>query len=166
MDDIKALEARLMRLAAAAERRNLDDVSAHIGRAIREIRANDARLAAKESNIEVESWPDFLNWWNNNRGQNLVYIFQDSYGPNSEQVRLVKKLVRDAEKHEKDLHEFYRKLRDLAGQQLNMENGGAAPDGGGELDLENVSAPKSPAPAPGAAEAAEDSALDDLSLDL
>ena len=167
-ETVKNLEARLMRLAAAAEKRNLDEVSAQIGQAIREVRASYARLAAKDSNIEVESWPDFLNWWNNNRGQNLVYIFQDSYGPDSEQVRLVKKLVRDAEKHEKDLHEFYRTLRDLAGQQ--MEGGGGAQVR--ELDLEKpaggagAAAPPPAAAAPGGAAEAEDEALGDLSLDL
>jgi len=116
----------LRKLAAEAERRGLDDISYRIGSSLREIEAEETiRLAASksESNIEVESWPDFLNWWNNNRGQNLIYIFMDSYGPDSEQVRLVKKLVRDAEKHEKDLHEFYRTLRDLASQKMDMDPG-------------------------------------------
>jgi len=154
------IEAQLMRLAALAERRGLDGVSATLTRTIREHRAEIQRTAAKESNIEVESWPDFLNWWNNNRGQNLIYIFMDQYGADSEQVRLVKKLVRDAEKHEKDLHEFYRTLRDLASQQMDMDpnapgaNGGEHAGGGKEE-------PNAATPAP-----SEDSALDDIALDL
>lgn len=167
-DSFKAIESRLMQLAAAAEKRNLDGVSASLGRAIREVRASFARLAAKESNIEVESWPDFLNWWNNNRGQNLVYIFQDSYGPDSEQVKMVKKLTRDAEKHEKDLHEFYRALRDIASQQMEGGGTGAADAQVTELDLEK---PQAGAQAPAVEDAPpasedEDAALDDLSLDL
>lgn len=158
MDDTQAVVDILMRVAAGAEKRNLDSVSARIGSVIREVRAASSRVAGKDSTIEVESWPDFLNWWNNNRGQNLVYIFQDSYGKNSEQVSLVKKLVRDADKHEKDLHELYGKLRDLAGQQLNPE---------GEVDLEaNAPASVPPAEAAPIAEEAEDSALDDIALDL
>jgi len=155
------IEAQLMRLAALAERRGLDSVSANLTRTIREHRAETQRTAAKESNIEVESWPDFLNWWNNNRGQNLIYIFMDQYGADSEQVRLVKKLVRDAEKHEKDLHEFYRTLRDLASQQMDMDpnapgaNGGEQAAGGGKEE------PNAATPAP-----SEDSALDDIALDL
>jgi hypothetical protein len=160
------IEAHLRKLAAVSERRGLDDVSANIARAIREHRAGLIREAAKESNIEVESWPDFLNWWNNNRGQNLIYIFMDQYGADSEQVRLVKKLVRDAEKHEKDLHEFYRTLRDLASQQMDMDpaaaggaggaGGGAAAAGGAEKDEAAA-----PTPAP-----SEDETLNEIALDL
>lgn len=112
---------RLMKIAAAAELRGLDGISARIAHALREMTAASSRLAGKESNIEVESWPDFLNWWNNNRGQNLVYIFMDTYGTDSKQVALVKKMVRDAEKHEKDLHEFYRTLRDQASRSMDMD---------------------------------------------
>lgn len=158
-------EAHLRKLAAVSERRGLDDVSASIARTIREMRASAIREAAKESNIEVESWPDFLNWWNNNRGQNLIYIFMDQYGADSEQVRLVKKLVRDAEKHEKDLHEFYRTLRDLASQKMDMDpaaaGGGGAGAGGpaaGGMDEEEDAAP-TPAPP-------EDETLNEIALDL
>lgn len=166
MDDTKVFVDRLKHIASDAERRNLDGVSAKIAGVIREVSARSTRLAAKDSTIEVESWPDFLNWWNNNRGQNLVYIFQDSYGNNTEQVRLVKKLVRDAEKHEKDLHELYNKLRDMASQRPNLEGA----EGGPELDID---APPAPPPQeedeevdPAQAEEAEDSALDEISLDL
>jgi len=128
----------LKNLAAEAERRGQDAISYRIGAFLREVHANETiRLAAKsESNIEVESWPDFLNWWNNNRGQNLIYIFMDSYGHDSEQVKLVKKLVRDAEKHEKDLHEFYRTLRDLASQKMDMDPGRQGPPSNAEPEIE------------------------------
>jgi hypothetical protein len=142
---------KLLRLAAQAESRNLDGVSARIAAAIRELNAASLREAAssKESKIEIESWPDFLNWWNNNRGQNLVYIFMDSYGHGAEQVQMVKKLVNAAEKHEKDLHEFYMKLRD-------MTQAPGAPGG----------APAAPgADAAPAAPAADEPALDDAGLD-
>jgi hypothetical protein len=160
MDNI---ESQLMRLAAVAERRGLDGVSAKVAQAIRELHAQDTRTAAKESNIEVESWPDFLNWWNNNRGQNLIYIFMDQYGADSEQVKLVKRLVRDAEKHEKDLHEFYRKLRDLASAQMDMDPNSpnaktpAAAGGTGGA---------TPAAEPEAAVPSEDETLNEIALDL
>lgn len=162
MDNI---ESQLMRLAAAAERRGLDGVSANLARAIRELHAQNTRTAAKESNIEVESWPDFLNWWNNNRGQNLIYIFMDQYGADSEQVRLVKRLVRDAEKHEKDLHEFYRKLRDLASAKMDMDpnNPGAKEPAAG---AEAGAAPPAEEPAAGAAAPSEDETLNEIALDL
>jgi len=154
------IKEKLLLLATEAERRGLDNVSADIASLFREASAHSLRLriAAKSDQIEIDSWPDFLGWWNNNRGQNLSYIFVDTYGPNSEQVRLVKKLVKDAEKHEKDLHEFYMKLRDLASsnnlpgaddkESLSLSPGsgkaeggdddteeGDVPDLGGDLDL-------------------------------
>lgn len=153
----------LRKLAAEAERRGLDDISYRIGSSLREIEAEETiRLAASksESNIEVESWPDFLNWWNNNRGQNLIYIFMDSYGPDSEQVRLVKKLVRDAEKHEKDLHEFYRTLRDLASQKMDMDPGQSSPP---SSDQEEDFSLESPAEDDSDGEV---NALDEIALDL
>lgn len=158
MNDTKVFIDQLKLIASGAERRNLDGVSSKLAKVIREVQARSSRLAAKDSTIEVESWPDFLNWWNNNRGQNLVYIFQDSYGQNSEQVSLVKKLVRDADKHEKDLHELYGKLRDLAGKQLNPEGNPADK----ELDLDADDSVVDPE----ASVEAEDSALDEIALDL
>lgn len=149
---------KLMRLAALAERRGLDDTSVAIAKVIREIRAGVARLAAKDSNIEVESWPDFLNWWNNNRGQNLTYIFMDQYGADSEQVRLVKKLVRAAEQHEKDLHEFYLKLRELASQKMDVD---PAAEGAPDAEAMDPAAGAAPTPAP-----SEDEALNEIALDL
>lgn len=117
--------AQLRRLARLAETRNLDSVSAKLAAAMREVTA----ASSKDSQIEIESWPDFLNWWNNNRGQNLIYIFQDTYGNDAEQVTMVRKLVRDSEKHEKDLHDFYMRLRDMAtnNQQGEAEETNAAP---------------------------------------
>lgn len=159
------IEATLRKLAAAAERRGQDNVSALIARTIREHRAAGIRVAAKESNIEVESWPDFLNWWNNNRGQNLIYIFIDQYGGDSDQVKLVKKLVRDAEKHEKDLHEFYRTLRDLASQKMDMDpnapQGGGAPGAGGGADAPDLGGDEPEADVP-----SEDDTLNEIALDL
>jgi len=110
------IKEKLLRLASESEKRGFDDISSKIASILRETRAHGLllRLAAKSDQIEIDSWPDFLSWWNNNRGQNLSYIFVDTYGANSEQVKLVKRLVKDADKHEKDLHEFYMKLRDLA----------------------------------------------------
>lgn len=157
------IEAHLKKLAAVSERRGLDNVSAGIAKTLRELSAGSLREAAKESNIEVESWPDFLNWWNNNRGQNLIYIFMDQYGADSEQVRLVKKLVRDAEKHEKDLHEFYRTLRDLASQKMDMDPGaaGGGPGGPGPDDLGGDEEGPASAPIP-----SEDETLNEIALDL
>lgn len=136
----------LMKLASLIEKRGLsDDLSYKMAKAIREVNmAAGIREAKADSNIEVESWPDFLNWWNNNRGQNLVYIFMDTYGPDSKQVSLVKKLVRDAEKHEKDLHEFYRTLRDLASRSMTMEQQqGVSKPNQGNLVTDNM-APQNP----------------------
>lgn len=157
---------KLARLACEAERRNLDQVSFRAGAAMREARAAATRqhLAAnKADQIEIESWPDFLNWWNNNRGQNLIYIFIDTYGPNSEQVKMVKKLVSAAERHERDLHEFYSKLRDLASEQMDMEPGSGevpSPAGGAEPKETDVG----DAAAAGGLD--EEAALDEIALGL
>lgn len=128
--------SKLAKLAVEAERRGLSEISFKTGVSMRETLAAEARKlhAAKGDQIEIESWPDFLNWWNNNRGQNLTYIFIDTYGANSEQVKMVKKLVNSAEKHERELHEFYMKLRDMASQQLDVEDPtalGEGEEGGG-----------------------------------
>lgn len=163
---------KLLHLAAQAERRNLDGVSARLASALRELNAASLLEAAssKESKIEIESWPDFLNWWNNNRGQNLVYIFMDSYGHNAEQVQLVKKLVNAADKHEKDLHEFYMKLRDMS--QVPRAPGAAAPGAEPALDAEESALDDADMADAGAADLGDDvdvddtAALDELASDL
>lgn len=104
---------KIQKLAASAERRNQDKLAFRLVAVAREVSASSSRIlkAAKGEEIEVESWPDFLSWWNNNRGQNLVYIFIDTYGDDSEQVSKVRSLVDEASAHEKTLHEFYMWLR-------------------------------------------------------
>ena len=163
----KSVLTKLAQLAIEAERRNLDDVSFRAGVAMREAVAAAARqrLAAnKGDQIEIESWPDFLNWWNNNRGQNLIYIFIDTYGPGSEQVKMVKKLVNAAERHERELHEFYSKLRDLASQKMDMEEDSPeapAPGAeGGDVAVGDAAA------AGGIDGADEEAALDEIALGL
>ena len=155
--------ARLSRLAVEAEARNLDGISYKVHAAMREARCAAARqrLAAKGDQIEIESWPDFLNWWNNNRGQNLTYIFIDTYGANSEQVKMVKKLVNSAEKHERELHQFYMKLRDMASQQMDADgDAGAAPEMGAGDDAMNVGDDAA------SAEVDEEAALDEIAMGL
>lgn len=154
--------SKLAHIAIEAERRNLDHVSFKAGVAMREARASVARrrLAANKSDqIEIESWPDFLNWWNNNRGQNLTYIFIDTYGANSDQVKMVKKLVNAAERHEKELHEFYSKLRDMASEKMEMDDQAPPPGGGADISPD----------VGGAASAGgidEEAALDEIAMGL
>lgn len=155
------IHSKLAKLARAVESRNLDEVSYQIGIAMREAQASATYklVAAKGDQIEIESWPDFLNWWNNNRGQNLTYIFIDTYGANSEQVRLVKKLVSAAEKHERDLHGFYTKLRDMASQNMDVD----------DSNNSDSPAPGTPDVGVGGGEAAavdEEAALDEIALDF
>tara|TARA_R100000656_G_scaffold104176_1_gene76183 strand:+ start:223316 stop:223801 length:486 start_codon:yes stop_codon:yes gene_type:complete len=157
------VQTLLSQIARLAETRNLDDVSTRLASLQREINCNRSVTAAKGDQIEIESWPDFLNWWNNNRGQNLTYIFMDTYGGDSEQVTMVKKLVRDAEKHEKDLHEFYLRLRDLASQQTQQ----APVDDGQESNPTEGPGPVDVDGAPGLGEdMTEDDSLDEIALDL
>jgi len=154
--------SKLARLAIEAERRNLDGISFRAGVAMREATASASRqlLATKGDQIEIESWPDFLNWWNNNRGQNLVYIFIDTYGPGSEQVKMVKKLVNSAEKHERELHEFYSKLRDMAGKQMDMDEGSPEPPPPGS------GGPAAVGDAASAGAVDEEAALDEIAMGL
>lgn len=154
---------KLARLAEESERRRLDDISFKAGAAMREARASAQRKlhAAKGDQIEIESWPDFLNWWNNNRGQNLTYIFIDTYGANSEQVKMVKKLVNSAEKHERELHQFYMKLRDMASQRMDAEGGSDGPEAGDGPDMPEVG---DAAAAGGGAD--EEAALDEIAMGL
>lgn len=161
----KNVLSKLAKLAIEAEKRNLDDVSFRACAAMREATAAAARqhLAAnKGDQIEIESWPDFLNWWNNNRGQNLIYIFIDTYGPGSEQVKMVKKLVNAAERHERELHEFYSKLRDMASKQMDMEEGSPeAPEAGS-----GAVQPGAVGDAAAAGDVDEDAALDEIAMGL
>ena len=150
----------LMKLASECERRGQDDLSYSATAIAREVRANlqRQRHAAKGDQIEIESWPDFLNWWNNNRGQNLAYIFIDTYGADSEQVKMVKKLISSAEKHERELHEFYMKLRDMAANRIDPE---------GNSDMSTEEGQDSPDPSDATDPSlSEEDALDNIALEL
>jgi hypothetical protein len=134
---------------------------------MREVTAAAARqrLATnKADQIEIESWPDFLNWWNNNRGQNLVYIFIDTYGPGSDQVKMVKKLVSGAERHERELHDFYSKLRDLASQKMDTD--GDAGGEGDELPPDEGDAGGDVGGAAAVGDIDEEAALDEIAMGL
>jgi len=70
--------------------------------------------APKESEVEITSWPDFLSWFQTNRGQNLVYVFIDTYGAESPEAQQIASLVEESNKHESALHQFYMDLRNKA----------------------------------------------------
>lgn len=115
---------KLLKLAVAFEAKDLHEESVKIAALIREINAANS----KDSDVEISSWPDFLNWWNNNRGQALSYIFIDTYGDNSEEAQEVIKLIQESNALEEHLHGFYMKLRRKAQQQAVP--GATAPAGG------------------------------------
>jgi hypothetical protein len=126
---------KLYKLAAALESSGCHDESAIVARLIREVNA----APSKDSDVEISSWPDFLGWWNNNRGQALSYIFIDTYGENSEEAQEVIKLIQESNALEEHLHKFYMKLRSKAQSQAVPGNSAAAPaDAGGDVDLNDL----------------------------
>jgi geranylgeranyl pyrophosphate synthase len=126
---------KLYKLAIALEAQEMHDESVKIGRLIREINA----APSKDSDVEISSWPDFLGWWNNNRGQALSYIFIDTYGENSEEAQEVIKLIQESNALEEHLHKFYMQLRQKA--QQSAAPGPAAPAApAADEDLEDLTA--------------------------
>jgi hypothetical protein len=126
---------KLLKLGMELE--NNKDYSLRISKVLREINA----APAKADGIEISSWQDFLTWWGNNRGQNLKYIFIDTFGGDSEEAKKVSELLKEADKHEANLHAFYMFLRNKAKQQkalLKQQSGEVSPLETGEekVDLE------------------------------
>lgn len=101
---------KLLKLAIALEAKGYHTESGKIPQLIREINA----ASNKDSDVEISSWPDFLGWWNNNRGQALSYIFIDTYGDDSEEAHEVQKLIQESNALEQHLHTFYMSLRKKA----------------------------------------------------
>lgn len=104
---------KLQKLGALLEAKDLHEFSGRIPHFIREINAAPAR----ESGVEISDWNSFLDWWGKNRGQNLKYVFIDTFGEKSEEVQQVSDLITAADKHEADLHAFYMLLRSKAKEQ-------------------------------------------------
>ena len=112
---------QLLRVATIAEDRGLHEVSAEIAGILREINA----APAAKSGVSIENWPDFSRWWESNRGQNLEFIFVDTYGEDSEEVKLVRELLKKADEYEKTLHGFYMTLKNKQQQNATPEAGSA-----------------------------------------
>lgn len=110
---------KLLKLAVELEDQGFHEYSAKIPQLIREINA----AASKESEVEISSWPDFLGWWNSNRGQSLSYIFVDTYGEDSEEAQEVQKLIDESNALEQHLHAFYMSLRNKAVAQQQQQPG-------------------------------------------
>lgn len=125
---------KLYKLAAALEAADCHEESAVIARLIREVNA----APSKDSDVEISSWPDFLDWWNNNRGQALSYIFIDTYGEHSEEAQEVIKLIQESNALEEHLHSFYMKLRQKAQSQAVPGAAPAASEGGGDAELDDL----------------------------
>lgn len=114
---------KLYKLAQRFEAQELHEESAQVAKIIREINA----ASSKDSDVEISSWPDFLGWWNNNRGQALSYIFIDTYGEHSEEAQEVAKLIEESNQLESHLHDFYMQLRKKAQQAAAPSPAAVAP---------------------------------------
>lgn len=113
------MKDKFLKLAVALEAEGYHEESGKIPSLIRELTA----AASKDSDVEISSWPDFLGWWNNNRGQALSYIFIDTYGEDSEEAQEVQNLIQESNALEQHLHAFYMSLR----KKAQSANAPAAP---------------------------------------
>ncbi len=144
--------SKISKLAVELEARGFDAESFKLAQVARDITA----APVKESDVEVTSWLDFLNWFNSNRGQALAYIFVDTYGENSPEAQTIAQLLEESNKLEADLHAFYMTLRNKAMQ----------PAGGQVVAPPAAQAVDTPPPAPAdQAAPAADTDLDDLDLE-
>jgi hypothetical protein len=134
------MKEKLLKLAGLLEAQGFYEESGKIPGLIRELTA----AASKDSDVEISSWPDFLGWWNNNRGQSLSYIFIDTYGEDSEEAQEVQQLIQESNALEQHLHAFYMSLRKKA---------------------QATNAPASPAPAPTAPAVEDDVEMTDSDLE-
>jgi len=123
--------SKLLKLGVILEEKGKEDLSLRLSRVVREINA----APAKSEGIEISNWGDFLSWWGNNRGQNLKFIFIDTFGENSDEAKKVSELLAEADTHEANLHSFYMFLRNKAKKQkslLKQQQGGAKLETGEE----------------------------------
>jgi len=123
---------KLAKLGQKLEDKN-GDLSLRVSRVLREINA----APAKAEGIEITDWNSFLTWWGNNRGQNLKYIFIDTFGSDSDEAKKVTDLLKEADRHEANLHAFYMFLRNKAKQQKQLlkQQGAKLETGEEELEL-------------------------------
>lgn len=128
------LHSKLLKLGTILENGGKNDLSLRISKVVREINA----APAKAEGIEITDWNSFLTWWGNNRGQNLKYIFIDTFGADSDEAKKVSDLLKEADRHEANLHSFYMFLRNKAKQQkalLKQQNNTKLETGEEELEL-------------------------------
>lgn len=138
---------KVVKLAETCEKKGFDDESFELVRLAREL---NVTAAPKDSDVEIASWPDFLTWFQSNRGQALTYVFIDTYGEESQEAQQIKQLVDEANAHEAALHEFYMNLR-------NKSREATPPP---------VAAPPPPVEPAAEAPAAEEPAAEEEELDL
>jgi hypothetical protein len=105
MKTMRQIEAKLLSLHTDLEDAGLDNLSLQLSSAVREVRC----AAAEE--INVTSWDDFQRFWEKNRGEQLVFVMIDQYGPEHPIVKQVKELVTKNTELDRDIHELYMKLK-------------------------------------------------------
>lgn len=72
--------------------------------------ASKPRVAAN-TEVVLDSWSEFETWFLKNRSQGLEFVFEDTYGPESQEAVLVKSLLEGYDLIERQLHELYETLK-------------------------------------------------------
>lgn len=99
--------------------------------------ARSIRIAAKQD-VKLESWDDFVSWWNQNRSQGLLFSLIDALGDQNPVIGLLKQIMSEQDALERKLHDAY----------MQLKGGSPAPEADMTETLEE--------PAPAAEEPAEE----------
>lgn len=129
MTNIRHIEAKLTALHMEFEDAGADKYALKLAEVIR-----DVRCAAAEE-INVTSWDEFQRFWERNRGEQLVFILIDKYGPDHAVVNKVKELVTKAVDLDRELHDLYMQMKGKGGDKKDEEEGE-----GGEEDKKDDAA--------------------------
>lgn len=121
----RSAEARLAAVHSDLEAEGMDDLSLEVSNATRNLRC------ASAEEIVVTSWDEFQKFWDRNRGDQLVFLLVDKYGPDSPVVNTVKGIIADQAKIDTRLHTLYMALK--KGGSKTEENEGE-PAGNEQVD--------------------------------
>jgi chemotaxis protein histidine kinase CheA len=106
---------KLRFVARTAETLGEYDIALQVSRAVRAVEA------AANTEVVLDSWPEFESWFLKNRSQGLEFVFADKYGESAAETQAIKQLLEGYDLLERQLNELYQTLRGDAATAAPVE---------------------------------------------
>lgn len=106
---------KLRLVARHAEKLGEHDIAFQVTRVARAV------VAAANTEVVLDSWPEFESWFLKNRSQGLEFVFADKYGEDAEETQAIKQLLEGYDLLERQLNELYQKMHVSAGLGTKAE---------------------------------------------